>query len=182
MTVSEERRHALYLGLESVLGRERAATMMEMLPPLGWAEVATRTDLAHQQVVLRTELEAFRTSLRAEMASLRAELQGEMASLRAELQGEMASLRAEVKQDVASLRAEVKQDVASLRAEVKEDVASLRSEVRALAGEVDRMGDRVLARLEARINDALVSQTRWVVGSVLATFVAFAGIVLGLGR
>lgn len=149
MTVSEERRHALYLGLESVLGRERAATMMEMLPPLGWAEVATRTDLAHQQVVLRTELETLRTSLRAEMTSLRAELQGQMTSL---------------------------------RTEVKEDVASLRSEVHALAGEVDRVGDRVLTRLEARINDALVSQTRWVVGSVLATFVAFAGIVLGIGR
>ena len=182
MTVSEERRHALYLGLESVLGRERAATMMEMLPPLGWAEVATRTDLAHQQVVLRTELEAFRTSLRAEMASLRAELRGEMASLRAELRGEMASLRTELQGEMASLRTELQGEMASLRGEVKEDVASLRSEVQALAGEVDRVGDRVLVQLEARINDALVSQTRWVVGSVLATFVAFAGIVLGLGR
>jgi hypothetical protein len=171
MAVSEERRHELYLGLESLLGRERATTMMEMLPPVGWADVATRRDLAHHELVLRAELEALGSTLRAEMASLRSEVQGEIASLRSEVQGE-----------IASLRGEVQGEIASLRGEVQGEIASLRSDVRSLEVEVGRVGDRVLGVLEARINDALVSQTRWVVGSVLATFVAFAGLVLGIAR
>lgn len=45
MAVDERSRHALYQKLESVLGREEAATLMEHLPPVGWADVATKRDL-----------------------------------------------------------------------------------------------------------------------------------------
>ena len=50
---------------------------MELLPPVGWNDVARRGDISE---------------LRGEMAELR----GEMAEFRAELRGEMAELRAEV--------------------------------------------------------------------------------------
>jgi DNA repair exonuclease SbcCD ATPase subunit len=120
--------------------------------------------------------------VQGEIASLRSEVQGEIASLRSEVQGEIASLRSEVQGEIASLRSEVQGEIASLRSEVQGEIASLRSDVRSLEVEVGRVGDRVLGVLEARINDALVSQTRWVVGSVLATFVAFAGLVLGIAR
>jgi hypothetical protein len=46
MATSEDERHELYLGLEEVLGRKRASTLMAHLPPVGWADVATKTDLA----------------------------------------------------------------------------------------------------------------------------------------
>ncbi len=45
MTISEETRHRLYRRLEEVLGPEEAATLMEHLPPVGWADVATKRDL-----------------------------------------------------------------------------------------------------------------------------------------
>jgi hypothetical protein len=45
MAISEEARHDLYQGLEKLLGRERATTLMEHLPPVGWADVATKRDL-----------------------------------------------------------------------------------------------------------------------------------------
>jgi hypothetical protein len=35
----------MYVKLEEVLGARVAATMMEHLPPTGWADVATRRDL-----------------------------------------------------------------------------------------------------------------------------------------
>ena len=45
MTINEESRHELYSRLEEVLGRKQAATLMEHLPPVGWADVATKRDL-----------------------------------------------------------------------------------------------------------------------------------------
>ena len=45
MVVDERSRHALYQKLEEVLGREEATTLMEHLPPVGWADVATKREL-----------------------------------------------------------------------------------------------------------------------------------------
>jgi hypothetical protein len=45
MAISEESRHELFQRLEQVLGAKQAATLMEHLPPVGWADVATRRDL-----------------------------------------------------------------------------------------------------------------------------------------
>ena len=131
MAIGEEQRHELYRGLEAVLGRERATTMMELLPPVGWSDVARRSDLDHLEAVLRRDMEILRTELKGELAA---------------------------------------------------GLGEVRSRMQALEVEVGRSADRVLRTVEARINDALVSQTRWVVASVLTTFIAFAALVLGLGR
>jgi hypothetical protein len=45
MAIDERSRHQLFQKLESVLGTEEAAILMEHLPPAGWAEVATKRDL-----------------------------------------------------------------------------------------------------------------------------------------
>jgi hypothetical protein len=57
MPVDERSRHALYIKLEGILGREEATTLMEHLPPVGWADVATKRDLdeLEQRVLLRLE-------------------------------------------------------------------------------------------------------------------------------
>lgn len=45
MAIDERSRHQLYLRLEQVLGSEEAETLMSHLPPVGWADVATKRDL-----------------------------------------------------------------------------------------------------------------------------------------
>jgi hypothetical protein len=45
MVLDERARHELFLRLEAALGPESAETLMEMLPPVGWADVATKRDL-----------------------------------------------------------------------------------------------------------------------------------------
>jgi cell division FtsZ-interacting protein ZapD len=58
MTIDERSRHRLYLRLEEVLGQEEATVLMEHLPPVGWAEVATKRDLDTLGTTLRLEFRA----------------------------------------------------------------------------------------------------------------------------
>ena len=55
MVVDERSRHELYRRLEEVLGPDAATTLIEHLPPVGWADVATKHDLAglEQRLELR---------------------------------------------------------------------------------------------------------------------------------
>ena len=55
MTIREHDRHRMYQRLEEVLGSEEATTLMEHLPPVGWADVATTRDLDHFADKLRAE-------------------------------------------------------------------------------------------------------------------------------
>jgi hypothetical protein len=82
--VSDHDHRELYEALERRLGDGPAATMMELLPPVGWADVARQSDL----VALRGEM----SQLRGEMGELRGELKGEMAEVR----GELARLNARI--------------------------------------------------------------------------------------
>jgi hypothetical protein len=95
--VSDRNRHDLYIALEHQLGRGPTETLMQLLPPVGWADVARVADV-----------ESLGTALRAEMIEQRSELGGEMADLRggmAELRGEMAELRGEIKAQLPRLYA-----------------------------------------------------------------------------
>lgn len=89
MAASDAARRELYEAFVEKMGQGPANTVMELLPPVGWADVARQSDI---------------TALRGEMAQLRGELKGEVAELR----GEMAELRAELKGEMVELRAELK--------------------------------------------------------------------------
>jgi hypothetical protein len=74
---TDDDRRRLYDALDQALGRDSAAILMAHLSPVGWAELATKGDLAE---------------LRGEMVALKGELRGEMAALRSELRGEMQAM------------------------------------------------------------------------------------------
>ncbi len=71
MSITEESRHLLFQALEAALGRAQAVTLMEHLPPVGWADVATKRDLDHLETTLRAEM-------RADLAEVRADLTNAM--------------------------------------------------------------------------------------------------------
>lgn len=45
MEVTEYERHQLFVWFEEHMGSERAATMMDLTPPVGWFDLATKQDL-----------------------------------------------------------------------------------------------------------------------------------------
>ncbi len=82
MAVDERSRHELYRRLEEVLGPEAATTLIEHLPPVGWADVATKHDLAalEQRMDLRFDRieETFDGKLSAMGFELRAAFEHEL--------------------------------------------------------------------------------------------------------
>jgi len=87
VAVDERTRHALHARAAEVLGAEHAETLMSMLPPVGWADVATRRDLDGLQSATRQEMALLRSDIRHEMAKLRTELKGDIHDLHTEFSG-----------------------------------------------------------------------------------------------
>jgi hypothetical protein len=79
MALDERSRHELFLRLEETLGAEAATTLMEHLPPVGWADVATKRDLDQTAALLRSDLDQFEHQMMAGFADVRSELYREFA-------------------------------------------------------------------------------------------------------
>jgi hypothetical protein len=83
---SERNRHQLDEEVKEVLSVESADELMAYLPPVGWADVATKTDVA----MIRSEIDALRVEIRGGMRSETSELRGEfrvgLAELKTDLQ------------------------------------------------------------------------------------------------
>jgi hypothetical protein len=109
MASYDDERRELFDLLEAGLGSRGAALLMTNLPPVGWADLATKADLAvthADMTALRSDLKGEMSEVRGEMAEVRgemAEVRGEMAMLRAELTGEMARLRGDMNAQVPKL-------------------------------------------------------------------------------
>ena len=73
MAVTEDRRYELYKGLEDVMDSQRATTLMELRPPVGWADVTTKHDLDHLAEMMGKEFALVRGEIRELGSGLRAE-------------------------------------------------------------------------------------------------------------
>ena len=85
MSITDEQRYDLHQTLAEKLGRKDAAVLMEHLPPVGWADVATKQDLDAQTALLAAEL-------RGDMISMETGIRGDMTSMETGIRGDMISM------------------------------------------------------------------------------------------
>ncbi|MEZ5170906.1 MAG: hypothetical protein R3A49_09195 [Acidimicrobiia bacterium] len=74
MTIDEHTRHHVHEIAREQWGELAADTLMEMLPPLGWADVATKRDLEALEARIDFRFDALRLELRGEMQDLKASI------------------------------------------------------------------------------------------------------------
>ena len=56
MSITEASRFQPRTAIGQILSEEAADTLMELLPPVGWADVATKTDLQHLQLTIEVNV------------------------------------------------------------------------------------------------------------------------------
>ena len=107
MAITEQSRHDLYVRLEAALGAQEATTLMEHLPPVGWADVSTRTDVALQLQALEGNLRAdfhiafgeFRDEIHRSFAEFRDEMNRTSSEFREEMHRSFTDFRDEIRRD-----------------------------------------------------------------------------------
>ena len=62
MSITEASRFQLRTAIGQILSEDAADTLMELLPPVGWADVSTKTDLQHLRAELKADIQALQLS------------------------------------------------------------------------------------------------------------------------
>ena len=81
MSITEASRFQLRTAIGQILSEEAADTLMELLPPVGWADVATKTDLQHLRDELKGDINSLRVATKTDIQHLREELKADMRAL-----------------------------------------------------------------------------------------------------
>ena len=68
MTVTEASRFQLRTAMGQIMSEEAADTLMELLPPVGWADVATKHDLEFLRADMHREFEKVRLEFRGDIS------------------------------------------------------------------------------------------------------------------
>lgn len=122
MVIDESNRHAMYTRLQEVLGKEHARVLMEHLPPVGWADVATKHDLEGLRVAMKRDVGSVRTELKNDMRALRTELKNDIGALGTELKNDIGALRSDTKRDLEILENRL---LATFRAELNSQTRTM---------------------------------------------------------
>ena len=119
MAITEQQRHQLFTKLEELIGIEEATTLMEHLPPVGWADVATKSDLDHHQALTTVNLARFTAELRHEISEASAVLSSDITQLRTDLTGDITQLRTDLTGDITQLRTDLTGDITRVRTDLE---------------------------------------------------------------
>jgi phage-related minor tail protein len=165
MSVTEYERNQLFVWFEEHMGSERAATMMNLLPPVGWADVATKRDLDHLEARIASRIGALDTRI------------------------DIVAERLDAKVDDVAGRLDAKVDAVAGRLDAKIDAVAeaLDAKIDAVAGRLDAKIDAVAdqmatkADLHALHSDLQRTLVPWIFASQ-ATVVAAVGVLFAVLR
>jgi hypothetical protein len=120
MAIADADRYQLHQRLDEVLGPDHARTMMEFLPPVGWADVARRVDVER----LGADVDRLGTRMERLEGSVRSDMERLGGSLTAHIERVEGSVRSDlghrIEQLETSLRSEMQIGASGLRQELSD--------------------------------------------------------------
>ncbi|CAN5744907.1 hypothetical protein BH20ACT4_BH20ACT4_06310 [soil metagenome] len=131
MSVTEYERHQLFNWFEEHMGPERAETMMKLVPPVGWGDVATREDLLRFQAATREDLVRFQTATHADIERFQAATHADIERFQAATGEQIQQLESATDEKLQLLRHELAE------LEVRLD-AKLEAKLEAKLGRLER--------------------------------------------
>jgi hypothetical protein len=191
MAVDERSRFELHSQLERVLGAEHAATLMEYLPPVTWADVATKRDLAvleREVADLRRELGAFEARVDRRFDALEERWDERMRTLEQRwdarfegLDGRFVSIDERFKRIDERFK---RVDERFERIDERFDVIDERFAAfdQRLDERLEATEQRLLAAFRGELVAAVTAQTRILVVALLGTLLTVAGLALAATR
>jgi len=104
VTVNEERRHEVFEAFKASHGTKIAGALLEMLPPAGVPELATKGDLA----IVRADIAALEARMGERIESALRAVQSEVQNELKDIRGEMGGLRGEMRGIETSFQKELR--------------------------------------------------------------------------
>ncbi len=92
MSVTNEDRYNLQTKANDLLGRKEGATLMELLPPVGWADVATKRDLDQLEERVDQRFDGLAQTIRTALAEQNAAIQTDLRKMQGMLLSAMVAL------------------------------------------------------------------------------------------
>jgi hypothetical protein len=102
MAVDERSRHQLHGRLDEVLGAEEAATLMSHLPPVGWADVARKSDIDALATMTAQHFDALATASAQHFDALAGDIDALASGTKRDIESAGDKLRAEFYQSQAA--------------------------------------------------------------------------------
>ena len=163
---TERRRHQSYEEAKEVLSVESADELMSYLPPVGWADVATKSDLG---------------MVRNEMDALRAEMRGGIAELGAKIDGLGDRLDSKIDRVETTLTGKIDRVETTLAGQI--GIVDIKLD--AIETKVDGKIDGLAGQIDGDIARAVDKMRVWTITVVLSLTVGIGGLMFGaahLGR
>jgi chromosome segregation ATPase len=169
--ITEADRHHLLNQLETTIGKKAAMTLAEHLPPVGWADVATKTDLEHLRIDLSSQIQREVGRLDGRIGQLDGRI-GQLEGRVGALEGRVESLEVRIGSlEMRVGRLETRMD----RIETKMD--QLETRMDRIETKMDRIETRMGA-LENRMDTLETSLTQRMHRAAITSTVATVSLVL----
>ena len=180
MAVNEQSRRLLYDRLEEVLGVGQGDVLMEYLPPMGWADVATRRDVEESVTAVRHELGALDQRLSHRLDRLEADL----AHRFDRIDGRFEAAEAVVAHRFEAAEAGVAHRFEAAEAGVAHRFDRVDARFDSIDDRLARLTAEMTAAFRGEITAAMTLQTRQTIFAIVGVLLAVAALVaavLGLG-
>jgi DNA anti-recombination protein RmuC len=149
MATTEPARHQLYRRLSEIIGSDEADTLMQLLPPVGWADVATKADLEH--LAERTDLRFAAVDARFDQVDARFDAIDHRFEQIDRRLGQIDRRLGQMDQRFEQMDHRLERTAAEFDAKLSAEIGGLRSEMDRRFTELDRSIDWRIDALESRM-------------------------------